>query len=150
MEGCGPAPQPCGRAGRSALKPWLCDRSALSTFYSYSKWTKVWIEIALNRENQSTRLLTHDPYNTTMARRTPLMPLDLNRIRNQELSSWLRVRFKPGLRLASEMPRLRERPFWLPQPVNRSFNVINNATRISHFLAPAVLTNCPLVTRETF
>src|SRR5436305_14792353 len=31
---------------------------------SYSYWTKVWTDFALNRENQSTRFSTHNPYNT--------------------------------------------------------------------------------------
>src|SRR5579859_2045556 len=53
----------------------------------------------------------------TMARRTPLMPIDLNRTRNQELSPWLRGSIQTWAAVGLGTAEIARKTFLTPETV---------------------------------
>ena len=80
-----------------------------------------------------------------MARRTPLMPIDSNRTRNQKLSPWLRGSIQTWAATGLGAAEIARKTFLMPTTVKSTlFYAINNVTKGSHFLVPAALKSYPL------
>jgi hypothetical protein len=85
-----------------------------------------------------------------MARRMPLMPIDSNKTRNQELSPWLRGSIQTWAAIGLGTAEIARKTFLTPATVQSTLQRNNNVTRVPYFLAPAVLRNYPLVIGESF
>src|SRR5436853_6829832 len=81
----------------------------------------------------------------TMAQRTPLAPLDLNRIRNQELSPWLRGSIQTWAATGLGAAEIARKTFLMPTTVKSTLlrnSQRHEGTTLSRSGCPSKLSRC--------